>query len=151
MSKFDEILNSSNASDALLGEQIDAITNGLKEIPVKAETTEFVTYFTDTSVTAFFNESIKKTTIVLNGKAKTAIPKKIFALGYFDVDNISNILPKALILNCVYVETPSGTIMNNVYLSKNAANKYIAFINNDTDSIPAGSVVVAQLEYTCIS
>lgn len=137
MNKFNEILNSSDASDALLGEQIDKINAPWEKKIITDATAR--TYFGTDAVTCYYNAFLKKVILVLDG---TTI-KEIAANSAFGIGNVAtNQIPLAW----VYVKATYN--QNDVFLVKNSDNQTIALSNKSATAVPVGTAFKAQLEYT---
>ena len=140
MSKFDEILNSSDASDALLGEQIDKINCGWTKVGVA--TGNQTTYFGDVVITGYYNKFLRRVVLIIKGDTKTAIDAgKAVGIAFLNDSDWNNLLPSSLVYS-------KCSDVYDIAFAKNSTNQYIALTNFSSTAIPVGTHIEAQLEYT---
>lgn len=141
MEKFREILMSSNANDALLGEQIDKLQPVWEETSITAGTASTSMFDSLDAVKQYYCKSLHRVVIAVNGTLQQKMGAST-TIGIADLADHS-LIPKGLV-TAYYT---SGTI--NYRLTKNAVNETIAIANLGAE-LPVGTSISLALEYSVI-
>lgn len=144
MSKFDEILNSSNPSDALLGEQIDALQTNWS-ISNISTTVSSNMYFENTdNLKQYYDKAHGRVVIILIGTTNKVIPAKTV----FTVGNVTsmNTMPKGNV-TMHYKYTDSS---KEYRLTKNGGSNLGVVFSNIGAELPIGTEISMQIEYSVL-
>ena len=144
MSKFNEILNSSDASDALLGEQIDKFGMWIKNVITRTESSTFATYFdaSKSEVVEYYNPGLRRICIYYSLVTKADVPSSAASIPIGTISN-NDYIPKG------NVQLDVGKYSGKTYgyiVSKNAVNDILALTMSD-GTIPNGTTLTGQYEW----